>query len=119
MAFPGTEEELRAFIVATMEAHGGAMPPMPLAQPPGMEQAREIVAQAEATMELLREREQAMRAHETEVKEAVAQASSLHEEISAKLEMAVQKMEENASKTAAELLRQDEATEASIASAQR
>ena len=91
MAIPTTQEELSAFIIATMEEHNpssvGPLPPMP--QPPGMGDARDIVTMAEGALEMLRQREQAMATSEQEAKDALSRTASLVQTFDERLEEAL------------------------------
>ena len=67
MAIPATAEELRAFIVATIEEQQAASLPGPLPQPSVPDtaelwRARDAIARADGVVELLRQREQTMAA---------------------------------------------------------
>ena len=91
MAIPTTKGELRAFIIATMEEYNplsvGPLPPMP--HPPGMGEARDIVARAAGALEMLRQSEQAMATSEHETKDALARTASLEQTFDERLEEAL------------------------------
>lgn len=116
MALPSSEAELRAFILTVMEKPNPADAPEP---PPGIGVVQELITRAEEAFEIITQREQAMSKQEQETKEAFDQMAVLVGAFDARLVEMLATVEENNDRTVAELLKQDEATEAQIASAQQ
>ena len=121
MAIPATAEELRAFIVATIEEQQAASLPGPLPQPnvpdaAELWRARDAIARADGVVELLRQREQTMAASEEEVKSKV---QSLREKLEEDLLAIQTQYQDFVEKINATFTKQDEATEEAIGAAQR
>ena len=114
MAFPTSESELRAFTLTVMQEPSPDNAPE---APPGIENVQDLITRAEEALEGITQREQAMAEKEQEAKEAFEQMTSQIGAFDTRLHELLAKVKESDDRTFAELLRQDEATEAQIAAA--